>query len=93
MIYRGGFVLARMKVYGTFWFVHVYFLSNSHDSPLFELLYGCYMDSHGSKIFVFQAYSNLIRHLQLESCKMRKLPAQRKERKIKHTQIALLLLH
>ena len=39
------------------------------------------------KIFLFQANSNLIGHLQLESCKMGKLPVQRKERKIKHTQI------
>ena len=46
------------------------------------------------KIFLFQANSNLIGHLQLESCKMGKLPVQRKEEeKIKHTQIALLLLH
>ena len=49
MTYRGGFVLARIKVCGMFWFVQVYLLSNSHDSPLFKLLYGCYMDSHGSK--------------------------------------------
>ena len=41
---------------------------------------GCYMDSHGSKIFLFQAYSNLIRHLQLESCKMGEV-ASSKERK------------
>ena len=44
------------------------------------------------KIFLFQAYSNLIRHLQLESCEMGEV-ASSKERKIKHTQIALLLLH
>ena len=43
--------------------------------------------------FRFQANSNLIGHLQLESCKMGKLPVQRKERRMKHTQIALLLLH
>ena len=45
------------------------------------------------KIFLFQANSNLIGHLQLESCKMGMLPVQREERKIKHAQIALLLLH
>ena len=39
MIYRGGFVLARMEVCGKFWFVKVYLLSNSHDSPLLKLLY------------------------------------------------------
>ena len=39
MTYRGGFILARMEVCGTFWFVQVYLLSNSHDSPLFN----CYM--------------------------------------------------
>ena len=95
MIYSGGFVLARMEVCGKFWFVKVYLLSNSHDSSLLKLLYGTLFHkySHGSKIFLFQANSNLIGHLQLESCKMRKLPVQRKERKIKHTQIALLLLH
>ena len=85
MTYRGGFVLARMEVCGTLWFVQVCLISNSHDSPLFKLLYGCYMDSLCSKkIFLFQAYSNLIRHLQLESCKMGKLPVHWKERKIKH---------
>ena len=93
MTYRRGFVLARIKVCGTFSFVQVYLLSNSHESPLFN----CYMvviwTVMSGKIFLFQAYSNLIRHLQLESCKMEKLPVQRKERKIKHTQIALLLLH
>ena len=37
---------------GSFWHllvVQVYLISNSHDSPLFKLLYGCYKDSHGSK--------------------------------------------
>ena len=33
MIYRGGFVLARMEDCDTFWFVKVYLISNSHDSP------------------------------------------------------------
>ena len=95
MIYRGGSVLARMEVCGKFWFVKVYLLSNSHDSPLLKLLY-CTLfhnHSHGSKKYLFQANNNLIGHLQLESCKMGKLPVQRKERKIKHTQLALLLLH
>ena len=40
MTYCGGFVLARMEVCGTFWFVQVYLLSNSHDLPLFKLFYG-----------------------------------------------------
>ena len=43
------------------------------------------------KIFLFLAYSNLIKHLQLESCKMGRLPFQREERKIKHTQIAVFI--
>ena len=34
MNYRGGFVLVRMKVYGTFWFVNVHLLSNSLHSLL-----------------------------------------------------------
>ena len=95
MIYCGGFVLARKEVCGKFWFVKVYLLSNSHDSPL--IYYNCYIVLCSTitvmavKIFLFQANSNLIGHLQLESCKMGKLPVQRKERKIKHTQIALLL--
>ena len=94
MIYLGGFVLARMEVCGTFWFVKVYLLSYSHDSPLLKL-YGTLFHkySHGSKNILFQANSNLIGHLQLKSCKMGKLPVQRRERKIKHTQITLLLLH
>ena len=81
MTYHGGFVLAKMKVCGTFWFVKVYLLSNSHDSLLLKLLYGALFVkySHGSKkIFLFQANSNLIRHLQFESCQMGKLPVQRK---------------
>ena len=40
MTNRRGFVLARMEVCGTFWFVQVYLVSNSHDSPLFM---NCYM--------------------------------------------------
>ena len=59
MAYRGGFSTSKN---GSFWHllvVQVYLILNSHDSPLFKLLYGCYMDSHGSKkIFLFQAYSN-----------------------------------
>ena len=35
MTYRGGFSTSKN--------------GSSHDSPLFKLLYGCYMDSHGSK--------------------------------------------
>ena len=49
MTYRGGFSTSKN---GSFWHllvVQVYMISNSHDSPLFKLLYGCYMDSHGSK--------------------------------------------
>ena len=81
MTYRGGSSTSKN---GSFWqllVVQVYLISNSHDSPLFKLLYGCYMDSHGSiKIFLFQAYSNPIRHLLLESCKMGEV-ASSKERK------------
>ena len=49
MTYSGGFSTSKN---GSFWHllvVQVYLISNSHDSPLFKLLYGCYMDSHGSK--------------------------------------------
>ena len=45
--YCGGFSTSKN---GSFWHllvVQVYLISNSHDSPLFKLLYGCYMDSHG----------------------------------------------
>ena len=51
MIYRGGFVLARKEVCGTFCFVKVYLLSNSHDSPLLKLVYCTLFHnySHGSK--------------------------------------------
>ena len=51
MIYRGGFVLARMEVFDKFWFVKVYLLSNSHDLSLLKLLYGTLFHkySHGSK--------------------------------------------
>ena len=80
MTYCGGFVLARMEICGTFWFVQVYLIPNSHGSSLFELLYGCYMAVMAVKIFLFQANSNLIRHLQLESCKMGEV-ASSKERK------------
>ena len=89
MIYRGGFVLARMEVCDKHWFVKVYLLSNSHESSLLKLLYGTLFHKycHGSKkIFLFQANSNLTVYVQLESCKMGKLPVRRKERKIKHTQ-------
>ena len=64
---------------------------------MIHLYLNCYMvviwTVMAVKIFLFQAYSNLIRHLQLESCKMGKLPVQGRERKIKQPQIALLLLH
>ena len=49
MTYRGGFSTSKN---GSFWHllvVHVYLISNSHDSPLFKLLYGCFMDSHAVK--------------------------------------------
>ena len=94
MTYRGDIVLARMKVYGTFWFVKVFLLSNSHDSLLLKLLYGTLFHkySHGSKkIFLFQANSNLIRHLQYKSCKIGKWPVQRKERKTKHTNSSVII--
>ena len=42
MTYRGGFSTSKN---GSFWHllvVQVYLISNSHDSPLFKLLYGCY---------------------------------------------------
>ena len=74
----------------------VYLLSNSHDSSSLKLLYGILCSQNTVmtvKIFLFQANNNLIGHLQLGSCKMGMLPVQRKERDIKHTQIALLLLH
>ena len=77
MAYRGGFSTSKN---GSFWhllIVQVYLIPNSHDSPLFKLLYG---QSWQQKIFLFQAYSNLIRHLQLESCKMGEV-ASSKERK------------
>ena len=48
MTYRGGFSSIKN---GSFWHhlvVQVYLIPNSHDSPLFKLLYGCYMDSHGN---------------------------------------------
>ena len=82
MIYRGGFVLVRIEVCGKFWFVKVYLLSNSHDAPLLKLFYCTLFHnySHGSKIFLFQANSNLIGHLQLGSCKMGKMQGQRKEK-------------
>ena len=48
------------------------------------------------KIFLFQAYSNLIRHLQLESCKMGDV-ASSKERKKKQTHtnnsVIITLIH
>ena len=82
MTYRGGFSTSKN---GSFWHllvVQIYLISNSHDSPVFKLLYGSYKDSHGSKkIFLFQAYSNLIRHLQLESCKMGEVASSKKRKK------------
>ena len=63
LIYLGGFVLARMEVYGTFWFVKVFSLSNSHDSPLLKLLYGTLFHeySHGSeKYFCFKLIETLL---------------------------------
>ena len=76
MIYRGGFELVRMEVCGKFWFVKVYLLSNSLDAPLLKLLILYFVP----QLFLFQANSNLIGHLQLGSCKMGKLPGQRKEK-------------
>ena len=80
MTYRGGFSTSKN---GSFWHllvVQVYLISNSHDSPLLN----CYMvviwTVIAVKIFQFKAYSNLIRHLQLESCKMGEV-ASSKERK------------
>ena len=51
MTYRGGFVLVRMKVCGTFWCVKVHLLSNPFHSLLLKLLYGTLFHkySHGSK--------------------------------------------
>ena len=50
MICRGGFVLARMEVCGKFWFVKVYFLSNSNDSALLKVLFTLFHNYiHGSK--------------------------------------------
>ena len=71
MTYRGGFVLVRMKVCGAFWCVKVHLLSNPLHLLLLKLLYGTsfHKYSHGSKIILFQANSNLIRHLQFESCR------------------------
>ena len=76
-------MLVRMKVCGTFWCVKVHLLSNPLHLLLLKLLYGTLFHkySHGSKIILFQANSNLIRHLQFESCRTGKLPVQRKERK------------
>ena len=93
MTYLGGFSTSKN---GSFLALSSY--ANLLDTKFTIHLYiNCYMvviwTVMAVKIFLFQAYSNLIRHLQLESCKMGKLPVQRKERKIKHTQIALLLLH
>ena len=78
MTYRGGFVLVRMKVCGTFWCVKVHLLSNPLYSLLLKLLYGTLFHkySHGSKNNLFQANSNLI-----SSCRIGKLLVQRKERK------------
>ena len=50
MTYRGGFVLARIEVCGTFRSVQVYLIYQIHKIHLYlKLLYGCYMYSHGSK--------------------------------------------
>ena len=76
-------MLVRMKACGTFWCVKVHLLSN----PLHSLLLNCHMVLCSTntvmavKIILFQANSNLIRHLQFESCRIVKLPVQRKERK------------
>ena len=81
MAYCGGFVIVRMKVCGTFWFVKVHLLSNSLHSLVLKLLNGTLFHkySHGSKIFLFQANSNLIRHLQFDG-----EVASSKERKNTH---------
>ena len=49
MTYRGRFSTSKSGSFGHLLDVQVYLISNSHDSHLFKLLYGCYMDSHGSK--------------------------------------------
>ena len=77
-------MLVRMKVCGTFWCVKVHLLSNPLHSLLLELLWYfvpqilCVV---AVKIILFQANNNLIRHLQFGSCRIGKLPVQRKERK------------
>ena len=43
------------------------------------------------KKYILQTNSNQTRHVQFESGKIGKLPVLRKERKTKHTQIALLI--
>ena len=49
MTYRGGFSTSKNRSFWHLLVVQVYLISNSHDSPLFKLLYGCYMDNRGSK--------------------------------------------
>ena len=74
-------MLVRMKVCGTFWCVKVHFLSNPLHALLIKLVLCSINTVMAVKIILFQANSNLIRHLQFESCRIGKLPVQNKERK------------
>ena len=94
MTYRGGFNTRRMEVFGTFWLCK----STRYQIHMIHLYLNCYMVviwtvTAVKKIFLFQAYSNLIKHLQLEKCEMEEVASSKERKKIKHTQIALLLLH
>ena len=74
-------MLVRMKVCGTFWCVRVHLLSNPLHSLLLKFLLCSTNTVMAVKIILFQANSNLIGHVQFQSCRIGKLPVQRKERK------------
>ena len=67
---------------------------------MIHLYVNCYMvvicTVMAVKIFLFEAYSNLIRHLQLESCKMGEVASSKERKKNKtHTNssVIIILIH
>ena len=91
MTYRGGFSTSKNVSFWHLLIVQVYLIPNSHDS----LYLNCYMvviwTVMAVKIFLFQAYSNLIRHLQLESCKIGEVASSKERKKNTHTNSSVII--
>ena len=78
-------MLVRMKVCGTFWCVKVHLLSNPLHSLLLKFLLCSTNTVMAVKIILFQANSNLNRHLQFKKLQDREVASSKERKKTKHT--------